>query len=40
MKDAQVPLNRESLLSVVKNPIYLTIILREKRKRTNAKMSI
>ena len=30
----------DELLSVVKNPIYLTIILRVIRKRTNVKISI
>ena len=40
MKDTQVSLNRTSLLSVVKNPIYLTIILRAIRKRTTLKISV
>ena len=40
LKDTQVSLKRTRLLSVVKIPIYLTIILREIRKRANVKMSI
>ena len=37
LKDTQVSLNRTRLLSVVKVPIYLTIILREIRKKANVK---
>ena len=40
MKDTQVSLKRTSLLSVVKQPIYLTTILTAKRKRTKAKILI
>ena len=40
MKDTQVSLKKTSLLSVVKQPIYLKIILRAKRKRTKAKILI
>ena len=40
MKDTQVSLKRTSLLSVVKQPIYLTTTLRAERKRTKAKTSI
>ena len=40
MKDTQVSLKKKSLLSVVKQPIYLKTILRAKRKRTKAKILI